>query len=86
MGERVGAAHPGLRPCESSLRRNLYRLTPDALAFAIFYSKVHNRVLQPLLATVEAPHAPLQLRAALHIIDHHIDGRLAAARLPTVTA
>jgi len=31
--------------------RNLYRLTDDGLAFAIFYTKVHNRVLRPLLAT-----------------------------------
>jgi hypothetical protein len=66
--------------------RNLYRLTPDGLAFAIFYSKVHNRVLRPLLATTDAPHAPPPLRAALRTIDHHIDARLAAARLPSAAA
>jgi hypothetical protein len=37
-------------------RRNLYTLTGDGLAFAIFYSKVHDRVLRPLLATA-APQA-----------------------------
>jgi hypothetical protein len=31
--------------------RNHYRLTDDGLAFATFYTKVHNRVLRPLHAT-----------------------------------
>ena len=30
--------------------RNRYRLTDDGLAFAIFYTKLHNRLLRPLLA------------------------------------
>jgi hypothetical protein len=66
--------------------RNLYRLTPDGLAFAIFYSKVHNRVLRPLLATTDAPHAPPPLKTALRTIDQHVDARLAAARLPSAAA
>lgn len=65
--------------------RNLYRLTDDGLAFAIFYTKVHNRVLRPLLATT-APTAPPPLRAALHTIDQHINARLTDARLPAATA
>ena len=66
--------------------RHLYRLTPDGLAFAIFYSKVHNRVLRPLLASAHAPQAPPPLRAALRTIDQHINARLAAARLPSPAA
>ena len=31
-------------------RRNLYALTADGLRFAIFYTKVHDRVLRPLMA------------------------------------
>ena len=58
-----------------------YDLTPDGLAFAIFYTKVHDRVLSPLF-TAGQPQAPPQLRAALHTIQHHIDQRLADARLP----
>jgi hypothetical protein len=54
----------------------------DGLAFAIFYTKIHNRVLAPLFA-LSQPQAPPQLRAALRAIEHHIDERLAAARLPT---
>ena len=60
---------------------NTYDLTPDGLAFAIFYTKVHNRVLSPLFA-VGQPQAPAQLREALRTIQHHIDQRLADARLP----
>jgi hypothetical protein len=62
--------------------RNLYTLTADGLRFAIFYTKVHDRVLRPLLAD-DQPQAPPQLRAALRTIDRHIDQRLAQARLPS---
>ena len=65
--------------------RNRYRLTDDGLAFAIFYTKIHNRVLRPLLATA-APQAPPPLRAALRTIDQHINARLTHARLPTAAA
>jgi hypothetical protein len=58
-----------------------YDPTPDGLAFAIFYTKVHDRVLAPLLAAGQ-PQAPPQLRAALTTIQHHIDDRLASATLP----
>ena len=56
---------------------NTYDLTPDGLAFAIFYTKVHDRVLTPLFAAGQ-PQAPPQLRTALHTIEQHIDARLAA--------
>ena len=61
--------------------RNLYTLTSDGLAFAIFYTKVHDRLLRPLLA-VSQPQAPPVIAAALRIIDRHIDNRLADARMP----
>jgi hypothetical protein len=64
--------------------RNRYRLTDDGLAFAIFYTKVHNRVLRPLMAA--APPTPPPLRAALRTIDQHITARLADARLPSAAA
>jgi hypothetical protein len=65
--------------------RNRYRLTDDGLAFAIFYTKVHNRVLRPLMAT-DRPQTPPALRAAMRTIDTHIDARLAEARLPSAAA
>ena len=62
-------------------RSNTYDLTPDGLAFAIFYTKVHDRVLAPLF-TAGQPQAPPVIAAALSQIEHHIDERLAQARLP----
>jgi hypothetical protein len=62
---------------------NQYTLTPDGIGFAVFYTKVHDRVLRPLLATRSQPHAPPELRAALHAIDQAIDQRLAHTRLRT---
>lgn len=65
--------------------RNLYQLTADGQAFAIFYTKVHNRVLRPLLATA-APQAPPPLRAALRTIDQQVNARFDEARLPMAAA
>jgi hypothetical protein len=63
--------------------RNQYTLTPDGQQFAIFYTKVHDRVLRPLVAARDQPHAPPELRAALRTIDQAVDRRLAHARLLT---
>jgi hypothetical protein len=60
---------------------NTYDLTPDGLAFAIFYTKVCDRVLAPLFTTSQ-PQAPPVIAAALRIIDRHLDNRLADARMP----
>jgi hypothetical protein len=59
---------------------NRYRLTADGQRVAIFYTKLHQRLLRPLLAA-NAPPAPPQLRDALATIDHHVTGYLTAARL-----
>jgi hypothetical protein len=60
--------------------RNLYRLTSDGLRFAIFYTKLHNRLLGPLLAADQPP-APPSLRNALRTIDTHIDTYIDNARI-----
>src|SRR5215211_6279768 len=65
--------------------RNLYQLTGDGQAFAVFYTKVHNRVPRPLLATA-APQAPPPLRAALRTIDQQINAYFDQARLPIAAA
>jgi hypothetical protein len=54
-----------------------YTLTADGIQFAIFYTKVHDRVLQPLLATWHQPHTPPELRT----IHHAVDQRIANVRL-----
>jgi hypothetical protein len=60
--------------------RNLYALTADGLRFAIFYTKLHDRLLRPLLAADQPP-APVPLRKALHTIDIHITETIDQARL-----
>jgi hypothetical protein len=59
---------------------NRYALTPDGLKVAIFYTKLHNRLLRPLLAA-DQPQAPPELRAAFRTIDHHVSSYVAHARL-----
>jgi hypothetical protein len=61
--------------------RNRYTLTPDGLRFAIFYTKVHDRLLRPLMAGDQPP-APPALRDALRTIDHQVSLRMAQIRLP----
>lgn len=60
---------------------NTYDLTPDGLRVAIFYTKVHDRLLRPLIAADQPP-APLELRRALTTIDRHIHAYTDQARLP----
>jgi hypothetical protein len=57
-----------------------YVLTPDGLKVAIFYTKLHNRLLRPLLAA-DQPQAPTELRSALRTIDQHISTYLHHARI-----
>jgi hypothetical protein len=61
-------------------RTNRYVLTPDGLRVAVFFTKVHNRLLRPLLAA-DQPQAPPDLRNALRVIDRYIDDYTAHARL-----
>ena len=59
---------------------NRYILTPDGTAMAVFYTKLHNRLLRPLMAARQ-PQAPPPLRDALHTIDQHINDYIDRARL-----
>jgi hypothetical protein len=61
-------------------RTNTYTLTSDGIRFALFYTKVHDRLLVPLLAA-DAPPAPPPLRQALRVIDHSVDHYARQARL-----
>lgn len=47
-------------------------VTPDGVRVALFYTKVLDRLLTPLLAA-DRPPAPLPLRRALHVIDESVD-------------
>jgi hypothetical protein len=60
---------------------NTYQLTADGQRVAIFYTKVHDRLLRPLIAADQPP-APVELRHALEVIDHHVTSYTDRARLP----
>ncbi len=59
---------------------NTYVTTRDGLRAAIFYTKVHDRVLGPLLSP-DLPPAPVELRRAITTIDHVVADYVAGARL-----
>jgi hypothetical protein len=63
---------------------NRYVLTPDGVKMAVFYTKLHNRLLRPLLAA-DQPQAPPALRQALRAIDQHVDDYITRARLGKAT-
>jgi hypothetical protein len=61
--------------------RNRYILTADGYLFAHIYTKVHDRVLLPLMAT-DRPNAPPELLHALNAIDRIVTQRITDARVP----
>jgi hypothetical protein len=61
-------------------RSNTYVLTDEGQRVAIFYTKLHNRLLRPLLAAHDPP-APLPPRQALRVIDHHVEDYIRQARM-----
>ncbi len=59
---------------------NTYVLTPEGARVAIFYTKLHNRLLGPLLEADQPP-APLELRRALKVVDAAIAAYVDRARV-----
>ena len=59
---------------------NRYVLTPDGIKMAVFYTKLHNRLLRPLMAADQAQ-APPGLRQALRAINHYVDDYITRVRL-----
>lgn len=59
---------------------NTYRTTADGQRVAIFYTKVHDRLLRPLIAANRPP-APPDLQDALAVIDRHVAGYINRARI-----
>ena len=59
---------------------NTYDLSPDGQRIAIFYTKVHDHLLRPLIAANQPP-APTPLRRALATIDHQVACYADKARL-----
>ena len=62
-------------------RTNTYTLTEEGTRVAVFYNKVHDRVLRPLVGAGHQPPAPSELRRALATIDRVIGDYVEHARL-----
>jgi hypothetical protein len=62
-------------------RTNTYVLTPDGARVVLFYTKVHGRLLRPLVAAGDRPPAPPELRRALAAVDRGIADYVEGARL-----
>ena len=60
---------------------NTYRTTPEGQRVAVFYPKLRNRLLRPLLNAPDRPPAPIQLRKAMETIDHTLNNYITHARL-----
>jgi hypothetical protein len=54
--------------------------THDGIRVALFYTKVHDRLLAPLLAA-DHPPAPPALRHALRVVDQAVADSVTNARL-----
>jgi hypothetical protein len=59
---------------------NTYVLTDEGQRVAIFYTKLHNRLLRPLTAAHDPP-TPLPLRQALRVINQHVKNYVREARM-----
>ena len=62
-------------------KSNTYVLTPEGLRVTVFYTKLHSRLLRPLVAAADQPPAPVELRRALGTIDRVIGDYVDNARL-----
>ena len=61
-------------------RTNTYVLTPEGIRVTVFYTKLRDRLLRPLLEA-DKPPAPPELRRALTTIDRVTSDYIAGARL-----
>jgi hypothetical protein len=60
--------------------QNHYVVTSDGVRVATFYTKIHRRLLQPLL-DADKPPAPIELRRALRTIDATVEDYITRARI-----
>jgi predicted MarR family transcription regulator len=61
-------------------RSNTYKLTSDGIRVAVFYTKLQNRLLRPLL-DADTPPAPTEIRRALTTLEHAVADYVQNARL-----
>ena len=61
-------------------RSNTYVLTPEGIRVAVFYTKLQNRLLRPLLQA-DKPPAPIDVRRALKTLENAVNDYVNTARL-----
>jgi hypothetical protein len=61
-------------------RKNTYQLTSEGIRVAVFYTKLQNRLLRPLLDANKPP-APTEIRRALTTLEHAVAQYVQNARL-----
>jgi hypothetical protein len=61
-------------------RSNTYVLTPEGIRVAVFYTKLQNRLLRPLL-DADKPPAPIDVRRALATLERAVTDYIHGARL-----
>jgi DNA-binding transcriptional ArsR family regulator len=61
-------------------RRNTYQLTSEGIRVTVFYTKLQNRLLRPLLDANKPP-APIEIRRALTTLEHAVAQYIQNARL-----
>jgi len=64
---------------------NTYALTPDGIRIAVFFTKLDQRLLHPLLAA-DRPPGPLEVRRALATIDKAVADYITNARVGSAAA
>jgi len=65
---------------ERAAGTNHYTLTPEGIRVAVFYAKLHARLLRPLL-DADQPPAPAELRRALATVERVLRDYITNARL-----
>ena len=65
-------------------RSNTYVLTPEGIRVAVFYTKLQNRLLRPLLEA-DKPPAPIDVRRALKTLERAVNDYVLGARLYPAT-
>jgi hypothetical protein len=63
---------------------NTYQLTPEGIRVAVFYTKLQNRLLRPLL-DADQPPAPIEIRRALGKLEAAVTHYIHNARLSPAT-
>ena len=61
-------------------RKNTYVLTSEGIRVAVFYTKLRNRLVEPLL-DADKPPAKIEIRRALHTLENAVSEYVQNARL-----